>query len=145
MSKEPQSFENHVRVVPGFHYVAYGLVFAALVLSVTLLVRDFSLEHVALLLLSVGAALALVYARLFPLGVQDRLIRLEERLRLERLLPEDLRPRIEDLTTRQLIGLRFASDEEVVELTRRVLDDGITDRKAIKAMVKSWRADYERI
>jgi hypothetical protein len=145
VSTKLQTFQNHARVVPGYHYVAYGLVSAALVLSMVLLVRDFSLEHLTLALLSVGLSVALAYARVFPLGVQDRVIRLEERLRLERLLPEDLKPRVGDLTSGQLIGLRFASDEEVAELTRRVLDEDITDRKAIKAMVMSWRADHHRI
>jgi hypothetical protein len=145
MSKGPQSFENHARVVPGYHYLASGLVSAALVLSVGLLVRDFSFERLTLALLSLGGATALWYARVFPLGVQDRVIRLEERLRLERILPEDLKPRIADLTTGQLIALRFASDEEVADLTRRVLDEGLTDRKAIKTLVRSWRPDDQRI
>jgi hypothetical protein len=79
------------------------------------------------------------------MGVQDRVIRLEERLRMETILPEDLRPRIGELTTEQLIGLRFASDEELPELARRVLDGELTDRKSIKQAVKSWRADHQRI
>jgi hypothetical protein len=70
---------------------------------------------------------------------------LEERLRMETLLPDDLRPRIGEFTTGQLIGLRFASDEELPDLARRVLDEGLTDRKAIKQAVKSWRADHQRI
>jgi len=72
-------------------------------------------------------------------------LRLEERLRMERLLPDDLKGRIEDLTTDQLIGLRFASDAELSDLVRRVLDGELTERKAIKQAVKDWRADHQRI
>ncbi|MEJ2203706.1 MAG: DUF6526 family protein [Gemmatimonadota bacterium] len=85
------------------------------------------------------------YARTFALGVQDRLIRLEERLRMERLLPDDLRARIGEFSTEQLVGLRFASDDELPELARRVLAEGITDRKVIKKSVGNWRADHQRI
>jgi hypothetical protein len=96
-------------------------------------------------LLAVGLILVAWFVRAFPLGVQDRVIRLEERLRLERLLPGDLKARIGDFTTNQLVGLRFASDEELPGLARRVLDEGISDRKTIKQAVKNWRADYQRI
>lgn len=145
MSKEPQTLENHTRMVPGYHYVTSLLLLAALVLSIVAAVRDFSLTHLTLVVLTLGAVMAGFYAREFPLGVQNRIIRLEERLRLERLLPDDLKARIGELTTKQLIGLRFASDAEVAELTRKVLTDGITDRKAIKSLVREWRADHERI
>jgi hypothetical protein len=82
---------------------------------------------------------------MFPLGVQDRVIRLEERMRMELLLPDDLKGRIEEISTAQLIGLRFASDEELADLVRRVLDEGITDRQVIKKSIGSWRADHQRI
>jgi hypothetical protein len=78
------------------------------------------------------------------LTVQNRVIRLEERLRLARLLPADLQGRIEELTVGQLVALRFASDGELVELTRKVLTEGITDKKAIKSMVTTWRPDHLR-
>jgi hypothetical protein len=78
-------------------------------------------------------------------GVQDRVIRLEERLRLEKVLPADLQPRISELTTKQLVALRFASDEELPELVRRVLGGELTERNDIKRAVRSWRADHQRI
>jgi hypothetical protein len=76
--------------------------------------------------------------------VQDRLIRLEERLRLERLLAADLRPRIEEFTIEQLVALRFASNAELPELARKVLDEKLNDRKAIKQLIKTWRPDFVR-
>ena len=97
------------------------------------------------LVLVVVLALAYFYGRLFAMGVQDRVIRLEERLRMERLLDADLKSRIPEFTTEQLIGLRFASDEELPALARRVLAEGIADRKTIKLAVKSWRADHQRV
>jgi hypothetical protein len=94
----------------------------------------------------VAAALLLGFlsARTFALTVQDRVVRLEERLRLAALLPVDLQPRVGEFTLEQLVALRFASDAELPALARKVLDDQINDRKAIKQMVKTWRPDYLR-
>ncbi len=78
------------------------------------------------------------------LKVQDRVIRLEERLRYQRLLPTDLQSRIDDFTVNQLVSLRFASDAELPGLARKVLDDKINDRKTIKQMIKVWKPDYLR-
>jgi hypothetical protein len=78
------------------------------------------------------------------LRVQDRVIRLEERLRMQRLLPADLQERIGEFAPGQLVALRFASDSELPGLARKVLDDKVAGGKAIKQMVKNWRADYLR-
>ena len=83
-------------------------------------------------------------ARIYPLKVQDRVIRLEERLRLSILLPENLRSRIQELSEDQLVGLRFASDDEIVELVGKTLVSNWT-RKDIKANIKKWRPDYFRV
>jgi len=93
-----------------------------------------------------GIALAIMFllARVFALTVQDRVIRLEMRLRLRELLPPDLQPRIHELTRHQLVALRFASDVELPVLTRRVLDEHLDDRKAIKQLIQSWQADHLR-
>jgi hypothetical protein len=76
--------------------------------------------------------------------VQDRVIRLEMRLRLERLLAPELRSRIPEFTVAQLISLRFASDGELPALARQVLDENLTDRKAIKRRIKNWQPDFLR-
>lgn len=145
MSDTTQSYENHTRMVPLFHYVAFGILMINLGWSGRALFRDLSVDNGVTFLLAVGLILVAWFVRAFPLGVQDRVIRLEERLRLERLLPGDLKARIGDFTTNQLVGLRFASDEELPGLARRVLDEGISDRKTIKQAVKNWRADHQRI
>ncbi|NIP79868.1 MAG: hypothetical protein GWN79_01460, partial [Actinobacteria bacterium] len=126
--------------MPAYHYLLFALVLAVVIWSVIRLVEDPSLDRVMVVLLAVVLVLTAFYARAFPLRVQDRVIRLEERLRMETLLPDDLRSRIGEFTTGQLIGLRFASDEELPELARKVLDEGLTDRKSIKQAVKNWRA-----
>jgi hypothetical protein len=145
LATRTQSFANHARFVPLYHYVTSPLILVVLVWSVVRLVQLPSQDRLLVFLLVLGLALAGYWARAFALGVQDRLIRLEERLRMERVLTGDLRARIGDFTTDQLIGLRFASDEELEELAGRVLAEGITDRKAVKALVKSWRPDHQRI
>ncbi len=83
-------------------------------------------------------------ARLFALAVQDRVIRLEERLRYERVLPADLQARCGEFSIGQIVALRFACDAELPALARKVLDDKLTERKAIKQLVKNWKPDYLR-
>ncbi len=144
-----QTFATHRRFVPAFHFVTFGILVINVIWQLFRLVRG--LPGVPffdrLLALAVAAALVLLswYARTFPLRAQDRIIRLEERLRLERLLPADLKPRIGELRTGQLIALRFADDEELPELTRTVLDKGISKQDEIKKLVRSWRADHLRM
>ena len=146
MSETSQSFENHAKIVPGYHRWATALLVLPTLYYLFLVWRDwYSAERLADFLFALGVILTALYARVFPLGVQDRVIRLEERLRMEQVLPDDMKARIPDFTTAQLVGLRFASDEDLPGLARRVLDEGMTDKKLIKQAVKSWRADHQRI
>ena len=96
------------------------------------------------IVMAVGFVLIGWYLRIFPLAVQDRVIRLEERMRLGRLLPPEMRPRLGEFTREQLVGLRYASDEELPALAARVLNEGITSKQAIKQLVTQWRADHLR-
>ena len=140
-----QNFEHHARIVPLYHFVVFGVFFINFVYSIYRIVRYPSYFAVMGVLMAVALLLLFFYARMFALTVQDRVIRLEERLRMERLLPADLKPRIGDFTVPQLVSLRFASDEELPELARRVLDENIADRKAIKKLIKKWRPDFQRV
>jgi hypothetical protein len=94
--------------------------------------------------LGLALILGFLSGRRFALSVQDRVIRLEERLRYQRLLPADLQPRIDEFTVAQLVSLRFACDAELSALARKVLDDKMQERKAIKQLVKTWKPDYLR-
>ena len=145
MSEPAQNFENHAKFVRAYHGVAFPMLLAPTLWFAYRAVTDFSVDALMFQILLVGLVIAVLFARIFPLGVQDRVIRLEEQMRLARLLPDDLQNRIGDFTTNQLIGLRFAPDEELPDLARRVLDEGISDRKTIKQAVKNWRADNQRI
>jgi Family of unknown function (DUF6526) len=104
----------------------------------------FSLDGLERVLLAAALLVGFISAPTMALKVQDRVIRLEEQLRYERVLPADLKARIGEFTVAQLISLRFASDAELPALARNVLDNKIGQRKAIKQMVKNWRPDYLR-
>jgi len=151
---EQQNFSNHVKIVPAFHF----FVLPALVLNLIWAICAFFplagnamfgirvlVGYLVNLLVAIALLLLALLARLFALGVQDRVIRLEERLRYQQLLPEDLRPRIGEFTINQLVALRFASDAQLPPLARKVLDSKLNNRKAIKRMVQNWRADYQRV
>jgi hypothetical protein len=145
MADKAQSFANHARMVPGYHYITGLILLVLLFWTGRALVRDFSVLSVMDFLLVLAVTLTAFYARTFALGVQDRVIRLEEQLRMAEVLPDDLRSRVQEFTTEQLIGLRFASDDELPGLARKVLDEAIMDRRSIKAIVKDWRPDHQRV
>jgi hypothetical protein len=142
--QSPQTFENHGRLVPAYHFVAFPLLAINLFFALYQAVTAFSWANLVAFGLAVGLILLFFLARMMALTVQDRVIRLEETLRLRALLPTDLQPRIGEFTVKQLVALRFASDTELPELARQVLAGKIEDQKAIKRMVRAWRADYQR-
>lgn len=139
-----QNYSNHTRWFPLFHFVVMPL----LILNfLSHLVRFFMTPDWSLAfwtLLSITLILLALAARLMVLKVQDRLIRLEERLRYRELLPADLVSRASDLSVGHMIALRFASDSELAELVRRACDRELATPKEIKRTVKNWRADYHR-
>jgi hypothetical protein len=140
-----QNFQNHAKFVPAYHYFAVPILAVNFLWSIyRAWSQRFSLDAI----IGVAAAAALValvlVARTFALAVQDRVIQLEERLRYERLLPADLQARTGDLSIGQIVSLRFASDAELPALTRKVLDEKLTERKAIKQLIKSWKPDHQR-
>jgi hypothetical protein len=142
-----QNFANHTKLVPAFHFFVLPALFLNLWWSFhRLRISGFSSTDGWIgVIVAAAILLGFTLARIFALTVQDRVIRLEERLRLAALLPGDLQPRIGEFTLNQLVALRFASDAELPALARKVLDEKITKRKAIKQLVKSWRPDYLRV
>jgi Family of unknown function (DUF6526) len=144
MAKEAQNFRNHSKVVPAFHLFVLPMLIVNLVSMIVFACRHFSYRSVEGALTALALLLGIMYARMFALKVQDRVIRLEMRLRLAEILPADLRGQIGEFTLSQLIALRFASDAELPALARKVLDEKIGERKVIKAMVQNWQADELR-
>jgi uncharacterized membrane protein YciS (DUF1049 family) len=143
---ETQNYSNHTKWVPAFHFFVMPVLTLNFAQSLFRWRRaEFSFDGLVGVLTAAALIALMFLARLFALKVQDRVIRLEERLRMEKLLPADLTGRIEESTLSQLVALRFASNAELPGLARKVLEDKITDRKAIKQMVKEWRADYLRV
>jgi hypothetical protein len=144
MPQPEQNLKNHTRFDPMFH--GFLFVGALLLLGATIyaLVRQPDWWGAVRLLGVLWAIVLMFRTRLYALKVQDRVIRLEERLRLSQLLPENTRSRIGELNEGQLIALRFASDGEVAGLVQQTLD-GKWDPKQVKSAIKNWRPDYLRV
>ena len=143
-TEKVQNFKNHNRVVPGYHMFVFAVFLLNLGWRLYLLKDGFSFASIMNVLMAAAFIALFFYARIFALTVQDRVIRLEMQLRLERLLPPELRTRIAEFTLPQMISLRFASDDELPLLARQVLDEKLTNRKAIKSRIKNWRPDFLR-
>lgn len=142
--EKAQTFENHVRVVPAYHMFVFGVFLINFVWRLVQLRDGITFGSIMNVLMGAAFVVLFFYARIFALTVQDRVIRLEMRLRLERLLPPDLRSRISEFTVPQLVSLRFAEDQELSLLARQVLDEKLNDRKSIKRRIKNWQADFLR-
>ena len=145
MADQGQSFANHTRFVPPYHYVAFPILLLNFIWAVRGLLGDISFDTILKILVAVALIIVALFARVFALKAQDRVIRLEMRLRMRALLPEDLQGRINDFTPTQMVGLRFASDAELPELARTVLDENITAATPIKKMITDWQADNFRV
>jgi hypothetical protein len=142
--RTPQTLANHVRRDPPFHYFLLPLLAISWIVSVVVLVRRPCFLHVWMLVIVTAVIALALKSRLYALKVQDRVIRLEERMRLATLLPESQRPQISKLSEGKLIALRFASDEEVPALVGRTLSANLTPAD-IKKSIKNWRPDYWRV
>jgi hypothetical protein len=149
--QSPQTYANHTRLDPPFHFFLGPVFILGLILSLIHFfyhlresdLRD-NIHSFLLIVLAVAMITLVLKVRLYSLKVQDRIIRLEERLRLTQLLSDPLRSRIPELTEDQLIGLRFASDAEVPRLVERALNEKLK-RKDIKKAIQNWRPDYWRV
>jgi hypothetical protein len=149
--KVPQTFANHTRFDPLYHFFAIP-VFVLVLLGALIHffahitesdLRD-NFHAVGLILVATALIVAVLKLRVYALRNQDRIIRLEERLRLATLLPEPWRSRIPELTAAQLVAIRFASDAEVPGLVERALNEKLS-RSDIKKAIQQWRPDYSRV
>jgi hypothetical protein len=142
--EKQQTFANHAKYDPHFHF----FVLPVLAINVVIIAYELLYFHrlLGVWLLVISAALLVMAARMrsYATHLQDRIIRMEERLRLTSLLEEPLRSRIGELSASQLVALRFASDAELPALVQRVLDEKLS-RADIKRAVTNWRPDYSRV
>jgi cellulose synthase/poly-beta-1,6-N-acetylglucosamine synthase-like glycosyltransferase len=142
--KKPQTFANHTRFDPLFHFVVAPIFLLTAIGGLIHLIWRPSFHSASFFVIAVAAVIALTKTRLYALKVQDRVIRLEERLRLSALCSEAFRPRLLQLSEDQLLALRFASDAEVCGLAERALSEKLS-RKEIKKAIREWRPDYWRV
>ena len=139
-----QNMKNHGRFDPPYHFFLAIVSIATVVISIVYAVHHTCFYSIWLVVVAVAAFIALFRMRQYPLKVQDRVIRLEERIRLQALAPSEWHTQIYRLSEDQLIGLRFAADDEVVELAKQALEHNLT-RKQIKERIKTWRPDNWRV
>lgn len=141
---EQQNYSNHVKFFPPFHFFAVPILLANFIWSFFRL-KPMGYSAYSIFYVVVAALVVTIFvARIMALKVQDRVMRLEERLRYQRLLPADLQARFDDFTIDQIVSLRFASDAELPMLARNVLDEKINQRKTIKQLIKVWKPDNLR-
>ncbi len=142
---ETQTFENHVRWHVPHHFILMPILLANFIFAIVRIVQDFNIDRAAYLILAIGLIIMGVLVRFNSLTVQTRLIKLEEQLRFERILPKDLTEKAKNLKTGQIIALRFASDEELPLLVERALNNEFEKPVEIKREIKNWRGDYQRV
>jgi Family of unknown function (DUF6526) len=142
--KSPQTFTNHGRIDPLFHYFVTPVLLICFIWSIVFLFHGVTALHIWLVVFSLTALLLCFKTRSYALKVQDRVIRLEERLRLYALLADSQRARIHELTEQQLIAIRFAADDEIPSLVEKILRENL-DGKAIKKAINQWRPDHWRV
>jgi hypothetical protein len=142
---DAQNFKNHRRFVPPFHFVLMPILLVNFLFMAYHVWQNPGRSTAWSALMAFALIMIALFGRIFAMTAQDRVIRLEEHLRMRELLPAELKTRIPEFTKDQLIGLRFASDAELPELAATVLRDNIKSRETIKKMVKHWRADDLRV
>ena len=144
MPSEKQVYRNHTRWSPLYHFVASPITGLYALWAIWTAIRVPGMTEIVHAIWAVGIAVGLLTARFMAVTVQNRVIRLEMRLRLREVLPAPLASRINELTVRQLIGLRFAGDAELPSLVERTLKGELADQKQIKQAVTDWQSDYLR-
>jgi hypothetical protein len=145
MADQSQTLASHRRWIPMWHFFAIPVLVANVIVVATHFVRDPQLINGWAVVVAIALLIGIFLSRSMPLRAQDRIIRLEERSRLERLLPGDLRGRVGELTPSQLVAIRFAPDDEVPDLTRRALSGELKSQGDIKRAIRNWRSDHLRV
>ncbi len=145
MAERPQSYANHRRIQPVLHLVVTPILMVYLVSTIVFAAKAPSYPTILNAVTALALLLGVIGARSMSLVAQDRIIRLEMRLRLAEVLPTELKSRIRELTVGQLVGLRFASDAELPELVRRVFAGELTTNEQIKKAINNWQADWLRV
>jgi uncharacterized protein DUF6526 len=141
---QTQNYSNHRQLVPLFHF-GVGITFTAFLVWTALRLRSgLTADTVMPFVLALGLTFLFISIRSMVLRVQDRLIRLEMQLRLQQILPADLRGRLHELSLDHLIALRFASDDEIADLIREVLGGTLSSQNEIKKKIRNWQGDYLR-
>lgn len=145
MAESTQRYGTHRRFIPAYHFFALPVLFINIIVTAVRFTRDPRAMTAWQVVVALALFTAILLLRFMSVRAQDRIIRLEERTRLERLVPGDLRGRVADLTPSQLVALRFAPDDEVPELTRRALNGELKTQGDIKRAIRNWRADHLRV
>ena len=145
MADTVQNYKNHARLIPAFHFFVLPVLLANVVHSLVIAWGGPSLGTGFGVLVALALFMTAILARTQALKAQDRVIRLEMRLRLHKVLPADMHSRIYELTPEHLIGLRFAGDAELPELVRKALDGTLATTKSVKQAVTDWQADHLRV
>ncbi len=139
-----QTYKNHTRFLPPFHFFVIPVLFINVLVEARHVWQQPTLQTLWVLVVAAALLTLGFLSRIQPLTVQDRVIRLEERLRMRQLLPVELQRHVDELTHRQLVALRFASDVELADLVREIAAGKLATTKEIKQRVRSWRPDWLR-
>jgi hypothetical protein len=145
MADQSQTLASHRRWIPLWHFFAIPVLVANVVVVAIYFARDPRFINGWAVVVAIALLIGILLSRTMPLRAQDRIIRLEERSRLERLLPGDLRGRVGELTPSQLVAIRFAPDDEIPDLTRRALSGELKSQGDIKRAIRNWRSDHLRV
>jgi hypothetical protein len=141
---QPQTYANHRRFEPMQHFVLTPILLITWIATIWQAIKHPNLYSVWLAVLGFAILMVAIQVRVYALKVQDRVIRLEETLRMERILPDDLKGRIAELAPKQFVGLRFADNSELAHRVREALDERL-DGEAVKKRIQIWRPDTFRV
>jgi hypothetical protein len=141
---QPQTYANHRRLEPLQHFFLTPVFLTMVIVSFVNWFKHPTLHSASFALVAVALLLLTLQVRMYALKVQDRLIRLEESRRMERVLPQELKSRIPELSVKQMVGLRFAVDAELADRVREALDQNLGG-EAIKKRIQTWRPDTNRV